>query len=74
MVIIGTVRYQALEGGFWAIIGEDGQQWRPDALPEELQREGLRAEFTLKKKKATFSIFMWGTPVSVLQYIVLNEA
>ena len=71
MTIIGTVEYQELSGGFWGIIGEDGQQWRPTQMPKALQNNDLKVKITAKKAKAGFSIFMWGTAIDITAYTIL---
>lgn len=42
IVVTGTVMYMDLEGGFWAIIGDDGQNYDPINLSTAFQEEGLR--------------------------------
>jgi len=71
MTIRGTVTYQDLSGGFWGIIGEDGQAWRPSKMPKALQNNDLKVEITAKKAKTGFSIFMWGTAIDIIDYTIL---
>lgn len=68
MQIKGTVQYQKLSGGFWSIIGDDGQKWRPENMPKDLQKEGLQVEVEAKKVTGGFSIFMWGTSIEILEF------
>ena len=43
MRITGTVRFFTLEGGFWAVRGDDGVTYDPkNGLATTFQREGLR--------------------------------
>lgn len=65
MHIQGFVTYVNLSGGFWGIQDDKGLQYAPiDPLPAAYQQEGLRV--TCKALPAdVFSIFMWGTPVSI---------
>ena len=43
--VTGTVTHYDLEGGFWAIKGDDGKTYDPVAgLPTEFQTEGLRVD------------------------------
>ncbi len=65
MRINGTVKYISLAGGFWGIIGFDGQEYRPVNLPKRYQKEGLEVHFSVKEVDE-MSIFMWGTTVRIL--------
>ena len=41
--VTGTAHFFTLEGGFWAIRGDDGVTYDPkDGLPPAFQREGMR--------------------------------
>lgn len=65
MKITGTVVYQDLEGGFWGIIGDDNQQYRPvDELPASVQIDGRRVEVDLEPANVV-SITMWGRNVHI---------
>lgn len=63
----GTVRYQSLEGGFYAIIGDDGKNYDPINLPEDLRKEGLRIRFRAKARPDMASVHMWGTIIELKQ-------
>jgi len=71
MKIRGTVTHQNLSGGFWGIIDEDGNKWKPQEMPKKLQKEGLRLEIDAKKMIGGVSIFMWGTSIKILEFNVL---
>ncbi|MEM1127206.1 MAG: hypothetical protein AAGI71_11190 [Bacteroidota bacterium] len=63
MTISGTLRYQDLEGGFWGLIGDDGQRYRPvDPLPDAFQQDGLRVDVEAEPV-TLLSIAMWGRSV-----------
>lgn len=63
----GTVRYFTLEGGFWAIRGEDGVTYDPmNGLASEFQRENLRVTFIAKVRNDLGGIHMVGPIVEVL--------
>jgi hypothetical protein len=65
-MIKGTVRFQEIEGGFWGIIGEDGQKYRPvKGIPPIFQKEGLAVSVEIAPFEG-FSIFMWGKDVNLL--------
>ncbi|MBN1123986.1 MAG: PQQ-binding-like beta-propeller repeat protein [Sedimentisphaerales bacterium] len=64
--VIGTVRYQQLEGGFFGIVTEDGRRFNPVNLPEQYRINGFKARFRLQDAKDQISIHMWGKLVEVL--------
>ena len=64
--ITGTVSYQNIGTGFWGIIDEDGNKWRPNKLPKEMQKEGKKVSVKAEKAKEQFSLFMWGTAIDIL--------
>lgn len=62
----GTVQYVELEGGFYGIVGDDGDvKYDPESLPSAFQEDGLRVRFRLVKRDDVMSMRMWGTPVEV---------
>ncbi len=62
----GTVLYQDLEGGFYGIIADDGRQYLPVSLPEELKENGTLVTFVFRPEQDTASIFMWGEHVQIV--------
>jgi hypothetical protein len=66
--VTGKVVFQNLETGFWGILDEDGNQWRPVQMPEQLKHEGKRVTVTIKEVDEEASMFMWGTPVKILSF------
>ena len=60
--------YQNLSGGFWGIIDEKGNEWRPVNMPEQLKVEGKQVEVTATETEEEVSIFMWGTPVRIISF------
>jgi len=61
----GTIKHQGLEGGFWGIVGDDGQNYDPQNLAPEFQKEGLRVSFEAETKPDVASFHMWGTIVEI---------
>ncbi|MEN0005771.1 MAG: hypothetical protein AAF798_16605 [Bacteroidota bacterium] len=66
--IQGKVSYQKLSGGFWGIIGNDGQEYRPVRFPEQLKYEGKSVKIVAKEVEEDMSIFMWGTPIKIVSF------
>jgi inhibitor of cysteine peptidase len=66
-VASGTVMYQNLEGGFYGIIGDDGQKYEPLNLDAKYQKDGLRVAFDATVAKDIVSTRMWGTPVNLAE-------
>jgi hypothetical protein len=55
----GVIKYINLEGGFYGIIGKNGN-YDPVNLPRLFQQDGLRVEFTAELVTDMASIHMWG--------------
>lgn len=65
--IKGKVTFQNLGTGFWGIIDEQDQKWRPTNLPESMQEEGLEVNLIAEETKQQMSIFMWGKAVQIIE-------
>ena len=63
----GTVKFIDLEGGFYGILGDDGENYDPINLSQEFQEDGLRVRFEVKIREDVVSIHMWGTPVEIIK-------
>ncbi|WP_346866174.1 DUF333 domain-containing protein [Methanocalculus sp. MSAO_Arc2] len=61
----GTVTYIDLEGGFYGILADDGREYLPLNLPEELKVDGTEVTFSGVIKEDVATIFMWGTPLQI---------
>lgn len=68
MKIKGKVVYQKLSGGFWGIVDDNGREWRPVNMPEQLKQEGKQVSLKVKEVEEDMSIFMWGIPVRILTF------
>ena len=66
--IHGTVTFQHLGTGFWGIIDENGREWRPVNMPEQLKKAGKTVTVTIHEVDEGMSIFMWGTPVEIVTF------
>jgi hypothetical protein len=63
----GTVHYFTLEGGFWAIQGDDGVTYDPmNGLAAAFQRENLRVVMVAKLRNDMGGIHMVGPIVEIL--------
>jgi hypothetical protein len=61
----GTIRFLKLEGGFYGIVGDDGEQYDPVNLNAEFQVDGLRVRFEAAVMHDVLTFHMWGTLVSI---------
>ena len=60
--------YQPINGGFWGIIDDKGEYWRPVHCPDQLKIDGKKVTVKLREVEEGFSMFMWGTPVEVVSF------
>ncbi|MBK8506364.1 MAG: hypothetical protein IPL46_31690 [Saprospiraceae bacterium] len=70
--IRGKVIFNDLSGGFWGIEGNDGRQWRPVNMPEQLKVRGALIEVTGEDDDSE-SIFMWGDPIRIVAFHTLPK-
>jgi len=70
----GTIKHQGLEGGFWGIVGDDGQNYDPQNLAPEFQKEGLRVSFEAETRPDAAGFHMWGTIVEIKSMKRLGSA
>lgn len=66
--IQGRVEFINLATGFWAILGDDGEKYRPVHMPDQLKIEGKKITCRIKLIDEEFSIMMWGKPVKLVSY------
>lgn len=66
--IKGKVSFQNLGTGFYGIIDQKGNEWRPVRMPEQLKYDGKEVEIVAKEVDEGMSIFMWGTPVKIISF------
>jgi hypothetical protein len=65
--ISGTVRRVELEGGFFAIQGDDGVTYDPTNLPTGFQEDGLAVEADARRLDERAGIHMVGPIVSLVR-------
>jgi hypothetical protein len=68
--MVCLVHHVGIEGGFWGLTGENGQNYDPLNLPDDLKRAGLRVRFWLRMRKDIATTHMWGTPVQIVAYSI----
>ncbi|KAF0152616.1 MAG: hypothetical protein FD143_932 [Ignavibacteria bacterium] len=56
--LTGTVKYVSLEGGFWAIYGDNNKNYDPLNLQKEFCSEGKRIQFTFRERNDLVSFHM----------------
>lgn len=68
----GTVRFVALEGGFYGITTDTGASYLPLNLEDRFRRDGLRVYFTAVRRDVP-NVQGWGIPVELSRVGVLTE-
>ena len=69
--ISGKIVYQDLGTGFWGIIADNGKEYRPVNMPEQLKRKGAQVSVLIKKTTNQVSMFMWGEAVEIVGFHTL---
>ncbi|MCP4256763.1 MAG: hypothetical protein GY774_04450 [Planctomycetes bacterium] len=64
--IVGNVTYKNIEGGFYAIDGDNGSKYDPINLPEPFRKDGLRVKVTARRKMDAMSLHMYGAIIEVV--------
>lgn len=65
--VTATVRYIGLEGGFFALIGDDGVTYDPTRLDPAFARDGLRVRARLQVRDDLVGTHMVGPIVDVVE-------
>jgi hypothetical protein len=65
--ITGTIVYKNLEGGFFAIEGDDGSKYNPINLPESFRKDGLKVKVSARYKTDAMSIHMYGAIIDIVE-------
>jgi hypothetical protein len=63
--LTGYVEYETTEGGFFGIVGDDGQKYQPTNLPHKVRTNGLPIKFDAVINDNIISTFMWGKIIDV---------
>lgn len=71
VVVDGTVTYVDLEGGFFGILGDDGNEYDPLDLPTRFAVDGLRVSIEARVRQDLASAHMWGALVELDEIVAL---
>ncbi|WP_235295686.1 hypothetical protein [Portibacter marinus] len=69
--IEGKAKYINIGTGFWGIIDNNGKEYLPVNMPEQLKFDGENVECRAKKSDA-MNIHMWGEPISIISFETVN--
>ncbi len=65
--IEGIVRYLQFEGGFYGIIGDDGEKYKPMNLEPQFEVDGLKVKVRARMVKGLAGIHMWGKFIEIME-------
>ncbi|WP_300670683.1 hypothetical protein [Desulfoluna sp.] len=71
LALSGTIKFVALEGGFFVIQGDDGHAYDPINLPDAFKTEGLKVEGTARQQKSAVSFHMYGTLIEIIHLVAV---
>jgi hypothetical protein len=66
VVGVGHIAFLDLEGGFYAIVSDDGVTYDPQSLPDGFKVDGLRVRFTVRIVRGAIGFHQVGPIVEVL--------
>jgi hypothetical protein len=67
MEIVGVVRYNELEGGFYTIQSTEGETYNPINLPKDFQQDGLPVVATVRLRDDMMGIHQVGPLVEIIE-------
>ncbi len=59
--------YVDLEGGFWGLSSDEGEQFKPINFPEQLKMKGSQVHIWIRELDM-MGFSMWGIPVRIEGY------
>ena len=66
--VVGTVHHYTIEGGFWAVRGDDGVTYDAmGGLPADFQQENLRVSMIARVRSDLAGIHMVGPIVEIIR-------
>jgi hypothetical protein len=63
----GTVKLMGMEGSFYGIVGDDGNNYDPLNLSDDFKKDGLKVKFVIKPAETQVGFHMWGQIVEVVR-------
>ena len=70
----GTIQFMTVEGGFWAVRGDDDVTYDPiNGVPPAFRTEGLRVRLEAKRRQDAASIHMAGPIVEIITIAKLGS-
>jgi len=69
----GTILYNNVEGGFFGIVTDDGNQYLPVSIPEDYKKNGTHVSFTFRPIHDSVTIFMWGSQVEIMSITNISD-
>lgn len=71
--ITGTIVFKTLEGGFFAIDGDDGGQYNPLNLNESFRKNGLRVKVVAELQPEMMSMYNYGKIVEIKDIMIIDK-
>jgi hypothetical protein len=62
----GTVVFVPEEGGFFGIVADDGNRYRPSNLEDQYRIHGQRVRFSAEIRPEILTLSQWGTQVEIV--------
>jgi hypothetical protein len=66
--VSGEIQFINLATGFWALVSDTGEKYRPVNMPDQLKISGKKVTCKIRPSNEEFSMMMWGTPVKIIQF------
>ncbi len=66
--IEGKVVQVPIGPGAWGIIDQQGREWRPVNMPEQIKYPNQMVRVEIEEAEDTFDIYMWGKPVRIISF------
>lgn len=74
MELSGTVVFKPMEGGFFAIDGDDGKNYLPLNLPEHARKGGIKVSMSVEIKQGVVTIYNYGIPIEIKELIITDDS
>ena len=70
--LVGKIFKKDLGVGAWGIKSENGIEYRPISMPEQLKSTGASVALTVQEIEEVFSIHIWGKPIKIIGFHTLS--